>query len=75
LHNNQSPNHSTSKYLKFAERTGHQFIYECNRMGIQTKTPGSKLVSQTGPICKVKGTHRTSSHDDQDRLSLYMNPR
>jgi hypothetical protein len=33
LHNNQSPNHSTSKYLKFAERTGHQLIYECNRMG------------------------------------------
>ncbi len=36
---------------------------------IQIKTLGNKLVSQTGPICKVKGTHRTSSHDDQDRLS------
>jgi len=33
LHNNQSPNHSTSKHLKFAERTGHQLIYECNTMG------------------------------------------
>jgi hypothetical protein len=33
LHNNQSPNHSTSKHLKFAERPGHQLIYECNRMG------------------------------------------
>jgi hypothetical protein len=33
LHNNQSPNHSTGKYLKCAERTGHQLIYECNRMG------------------------------------------
>jgi hypothetical protein len=36
---------------------------------IQIKMLGNKLVSQTGPICKVKGTHRTSSHDDQDCLS------
>jgi hypothetical protein len=35
---------------------------------IPTKMLGNKLVSQTGPICKVKGTHRTSGHDDQDRL-------
>jgi hypothetical protein len=35
---------------------------------IQIKMLGNKLLSQTGPICKVKGTHRTSSHDDQDRL-------
>jgi hypothetical protein len=33
VHNHQTPNHSTIKYLKFAERTGHQFNYECNRMG------------------------------------------
>ncbi len=33
LHSNQSPNHSTSEYQKFAERTGHQFNYEHNRMG------------------------------------------
>jgi len=26
LHNNLSPNHGTSKHLKFAERTGHQLI-------------------------------------------------
>jgi hypothetical protein len=36
---------------------------------IQMKTLGNKLVSQTGPICKVKGTHRTSSHDDPECLS------
>jgi hypothetical protein len=33
---------------------------------IQIKMLGNKLVSQTGI---VKGTHRTSSHDDQDQLS------
>ncbi len=32
---------------------------------IRTKMLGNKLVSQTGPICKVKGTHRTCGHDDQ----------
>jgi len=31
---------------------------------------GNKLVSQTGPICKVKGTHRTRGHIDEDRLSV-----
>jgi hypothetical protein len=36
---------------------------------IETKMLGNKLVPQTGPICKVKGTHRTSGHDDQDGLS------
>jgi len=33
LHSNQSPNHSTSEYQKFAKRTGHQLIYEHNKMG------------------------------------------
>jgi hypothetical protein len=37
---------------------------------IQTQMLGNKLVSQTGPICKVKGTHRINGHDDQDRLSI-----
>jgi hypothetical protein len=37
---------------------------------IQTQMLGNKLVSQSAPIYKVKGTHRTSSHDDQDRLSV-----
>jgi hypothetical protein len=32
LQYNRNPNHSTNKHLKFAERTGHQLIYECNRM-------------------------------------------
>jgi hypothetical protein len=30
-----------------------------------------QLVFQTGPICRVKGTHRISSHEDQDHLSYY----
>jgi hypothetical protein len=36
---------------------------------IQIKTLRKKLLSQIRPIRKVKGTHRTSSHDDQDHLS------
>jgi hypothetical protein len=67
LHNNQSPNHSTSKHLKFAERQATNWFMNVIEWAIQTKTLGNKLVSQTGPIWKVKGTHRTSGHDDQDR--------
>jgi len=37
-------------------------------MAIWTKTLGNKLISHSGPVWKVKGTHRTSSHDDQDGL-------
>jgi hypothetical protein len=37
---------------------------------IRTQMLGNKLVSQSAPIYKVKGTHWTSSHYDQDRLSV-----
>jgi hypothetical protein len=41
----------------------------------ESKTLGMEVVTQNGAICKVKGTHRTSCHDDQDLLSsLYINP-
>ncbi len=42
---------------------------------IQIKTLENKLLPQIRPIRKVKGTHRTSSHDDRHHLSwLYINP-
>jgi hypothetical protein len=33
LHSNQSPDHSTRKYWRLANRRCHQLVYGCNRMG------------------------------------------
>jgi len=68
LCNNRNPNHSISNHSKVLRAQATSWFMNITDWATRTKTLGNKLVPQTEPICKVKGTHRTSVHDDQDGL-------
>ncbi len=70
LCNNHNPNHSTSKHLKLLRGQATNWFMNVIERAIRTNMLGNKLVSQTGPICKVKGIHKTSGHEDQ---MVYLN--
>ncbi len=72
LYSNQSTNHNTSEYQKLTERTGHQFNYEGNRTGNSNQNAWKQISITDRTNLQDEGTHRASSHDDQDRS--YINP-